>query len=230
MLSSPGVTPATAFAWSSSLDDAAAPLPIAGADRAAALAHLSAVRRYLDVERPEHLRYKKQPVNGAMQTFCNVYAYDALSLSGAYIALVWWTQRARNALRRGEAVAASTKERTVTALKANALHDWFVVHAVDFGWRRVERIVDAQAHADDGELVVITARGAKNPEGKRGPGHIAWVVEALEATASSDESRFVPTISQAGSNNLAQSTAQGRWWTKRRYDDFAFWAHLGPRR
>lgn len=122
-------------------------------------------------------------------------------------------------------------EGTVTALKANLLYDWFVEHAASFGWTRVARIVEAQRRANDGEFVIIIARGKTITKGKANPGHIAWVVEELgaEVEDTHDESTFVPTISQAGSKNLRQSTTRGRWWTKPNYEAFGFWTHPGSR-
>ncbi len=229
ILELPGVTPKSAFRWTSSLTDPLAPAPLSGAGRAMALAHAEAIRGYLDVENPQHLRYQKQDIDGRSQTFCNVYAHDAARASGAFLPLVWWTPAALLQLEAGIPVVAMQND-TVTALKANALHGWFETHAARFGWSAEENVVRAQERADEGAFVVVMARGGLLPSGKRKAGHIAWIVSEEERTEADplvrDLDTFVPTLSQAGTNNLRRSTARGRWW-KKGYDAVGFWSHPG---
>jgi hypothetical protein len=227
------VTPTKTFAWASSPSIPPAPTPIRGADRAKAREHAEAIRAYLDVEKKEHVRYLKQAVTegGPKQTFCNVYAHDAATLSGAYLPLVWWTSSARKRIAAGEDVTASIKQKTVTALKANVLCDWFVAQSSAFGWTKLGGAIEAQKLANDGHFVVVVARGHVTGPNKRSAGHIAWVVEEEGPEVGTDavEATFVPTISQAGSNNHRRSTARGRWWTKPTYDVSGFWSHPGSR-
>lgn len=228
ILASPGVTPKSAFRWTSSLTDPLAPAPLPDAGRAMALAHAEAIRGYLDVENAQHLRYQKQDIDGRSQTFCNVYAHDAARASGAFLPLVWWTPAALKKLDAGIPVIASAT--TAKALKANALHGWFQTHAARLGWVVEANVIRAQARANEGAFVVVMARGDLLPSGKRRAGHIAWIVAQEradeDALDDADPERFVPTLSQAGSKNLRRGTARGRWW-KKGYDAVGFWSHPG---
>lgn len=227
----PGVTPASRNRWTSSLTDPAVPKIPAGITMA--LTHAAAIRDYLDVENPAHLRYVQQDTgkaSGKKQTFCNVYAHDAASLHGAYLPIVWWTSHGLKLLEAGSAPSAATDgaKPTATAINANSLYEWFVGQSSEFGWTSLTRAVDAQREADAGRFVVVIARAKKTGTGKRGAGHIAWIVQAdTPVDSAADEASFVPTLSQAGAHNHKRSTERGRWWENGRYDAWGFWSHPG---
>jgi len=87
-------------------------------------------------------------------------------------------------------------------LLANAQYKWLEEDGKAKGWEEVASAIEAQARANEGELVVVVFR---SPDPKK-PGHIAVVrptvmtVEELDATG--------PTVIQAGRDNHVSTTVR----------------------
>lgn len=181
-------------------------------------ADIAAIIQWLDCENILHLRYRP-----AGPTYCNIYAYDFCTLAGAYLPRVWWTSRAIERLRAGEAVEPAYLA-TVDEMRANALYRWLSDYGADYGWRQTGTLTKLQDVANAGGLGIICARN--NVEGRSG--HIVMVVpETTTHKARRDATGAViaPLQSQAGRKNFRYGLSRPNWWLG---DDFAasgFWVH-----
>jgi len=182
---------------------------------------VDAVLDFLDVEHSE--RYART----LHDTYCNIYAHDALRLCGRYIPRVWWDDAALAKIARGEAVVAryptwdeATKRElpgtgTIRELNANALHDWTRDYARNFGWRVGTSEADAiEAVNGSGLPGYVVARAP------HGAGHIAVIVpnDVRGAPAAPDG----PVQSQAGAHNHRAFANHWWLWKSQGFDSFLF--------
>lgn len=169
---------------------------------------------WLDVEKPTHTRY--QPIPGG-STFCNIYAYDAISLTGHYLPRVWWTKAAIAKLRQGVRQEA-VYDQTIREMNANALYDWLAEFGPEFGWRRAESLTEAQNAANEGRLASIVAT-----TGTAASGHITVLLpERGEHRAQRSGTRVIaPLQSQAGRRN--RKAHSNNWWDTNDYAGWAIW-------
>lgn len=155
-------------------------------------------------------------------TFCNIYAYDYVFMSDAYLPRVWWTSQALLKLQAGQAVPVKYGE-TVGELSANALNDWFKSWGEHFGWRRVFSLTEMQDAANQGRVCITVARS--KPHTHNGHGHIVAVVpETGTFKAVRHNGEVTKTLqSQAGNHNHDYITQ--RFWDDGSYADFGHWVH-----
>lgn len=119
--------------------------------------------------------------NAASHTHCSAFAASAAEKLGVYL------------LHPPE---------HSSVLLANAQQEWLCGKGTNQGWRPVESPIEAQRLANQGMLVVVTAR---NPDPAR-PGHIAIV----RPSEKSDEMILAegPDIIQAGATNYTRTTTK----------------------
>ncbi len=155
-------------------------------------------------------------------TFCNIYAYDYVFMSDAYMPRVWWTAQALLKLQAGQAVPVKYGE-TVEELSANALNDWFKNWGTHFGWRRVFSLTEMQDEANQGKVCITVAKS--KPHTHNGHGHIVAVVpETNTFKAVRQNGEVTKTLqSQAGNHNHDYITQ--RFWDDGTYADFGHWVH-----
>jgi len=170
---------------------------------------VDSVLDFLDVEHSE--RYART----LRDTFCNIYAHDALRLCGRYIPRVWWDDVALAKIIRGERVVAKypawdpvTKREiqgsgTIRELNANSLLDWTRDYARHFGWQVGLSEADAvEAVNESGVPGYIVARAP------HGTGHIAVIVP--NSVRGAPVPPDGPVMSQAGARN--HRVFCSRWW------------------
>ena len=180
---------------------------------------LHKIIRWLDVENPEHSRYK--PANSL--TFCNIYAHDYCHLANIYLPRVWWTGSAILRLSRGESVNPHLNA-TIEEQRANSLFGWLRDFGNDFGWRQTGTLTKLQEAANHGAVCLIIAR--RHSDGP--PGHVTIVLPETEnhkARRSTKGDVTAPLQSQAGSRNFCFSTYISNWWLNDRFAESAFWIH-----
>jgi hypothetical protein len=179
-------------------------------------ADLTAIVKWLDVQKATHLRYKPTAA-----TFCNIYAYDYCYLAGAYLPRVWWRERALAEWLAGRSVPVRY-DATVHELNANMLFAWLAEWGDDFGWRRSFDLDEVQEAANAGHIAVMSgARVNKNESG-----HITAVVPETgnhAARRNSAKKVIVPLQSQAGRNNMQYHTDD--WGLGSKWSDRGCWIH-----
>jgi hypothetical protein len=195
------------------------------------------------------------PSKDGKTTFCNVYAYDVVTAMGGYLPRVWWTQRGLDALDAGATVVSakdyaarqndkdSTNDNVVTnespfteQVDANGLDDWMVRWGSAYGWQAVKTPQAAQAAANAGTIVVITATTGTDQLA----GHISVVLAETAQRQRPDESQtngdYVPLQSQAGAQNFTSNakdvsgigqTGRSQWWTDPKFTHAGLWAYRG---
>lgn len=180
-------------------------------------AALGAIIKYLAVEKSA--RYKVHSVNGSVvSTYCNIYAFDYCNLAGGYLPRVWWGKDVMAKIKAGEDLE-PVYGKTVFELNANALYDWFMEYADDFGWQKVTDMNDAQGYANSGMIVILVAKQKVTSRS----GHITAVVpETPEHKAQMAGKIFEPLQSQAGASNKSYFT--GNWFLHPRYSGWGCWA------
>jgi hypothetical protein len=195
------------------LNEANMPRRDPNAQVAARVSALGAIIGYLKVDTSN--RYHPNPSN----TYCNIYATDFAYLANTYIPRVWWLPKAYTSVISGLAVDV-IYGKTVAELNANSLLDWFKAHGSEFGWRRIFDLTEAQNHANDGRVVIISA-AQKLPNRS---GHICAIVpETLSHKAVRSGSHVIrPLQSQAGRTNKQYWTPP-LWWQTANYREFGFW-------
>lgn len=180
---------------------------------------LQAIIAWLDVENPQHARYR--PARGL--TFCNIYAHDYCHLAGVYLPRVWWTGAALARLARGES-AEPRLAQTIEEQRANSLFGWFRDFGLDFGWRQTGTLTKLQEAANQGAVCLIVAR--RHSDGP--PGHITVVAPETptqRARRNAGDEVTAPLQSQAGTRNFRLSTGTPNWWRDDRFAESAFWIH-----
>jgi len=154
-------------------------------------------------------------------TYCNIYAYDFLYLSGVYLPRVWWTSKALVAMAGGQALGV-VYDKTVREMTANELHDWLGEWGGKYGWTRLASADALQSRVNSGGIGAVTAQRVDLGT----PGHITVVVpETAERRAlRAGGAVIAPLQCQAGRiNREFFGTA---WWeSKSLYRAFGFWAH-----
>lgn len=172
---------------------------------------------YLDVE--SSLRYKQKVINGKIvSTYCNIYAYDYAYIAGAYLPRLWWYEKAAKDIEDGVSVEAKYAV-TVAEVNANSLYSWFNRWGTYFGWIKVLTASDAQALANKGYVVIITA--AQKISNRSG--HITAVVPELNGnTHNIVNGEFIPLQSQAGAVNKKYIVSN--WYKHDRYVGYAIYA------
>lgn len=190
------------------LNEASAPAGAFSADQ------LWRIVDWLDVELTAHVRY--QPVTNG-PTYCNIYAYDAIKLSGHYLPRVWWTRAAIAKLRQGQ-TQEPVYDQTLLELNANALHDWLDEFGPEFGWQRSDSLTEAQNAANDGALATLCAT-----TGTSASGHITVILPEKQGFAARRAGTRVvaPLQSQAGRHNAKAHT--NAWWDSSHYRDWGVW-------
>jgi len=166
------------------------------------------------------LRYQKTEKN----TFCNIYAYDYCYFCLVYIPRVWWTEKAIKSLLQGQNVEILYGN-TVSELNANALHDWLLNWAVDFGWQRFFNTDEFQNKINSNGGVGIIC--AKRKDTRRS-GHIVAVVPENDTQKAFRQNGLVlfPLQSQAGANNYNYfSDKKKDWWVGSQFSSFVFYYH-----
>lgn len=152
---------------------------------------------FLQVEKS--LRYMRTPST----TFCNIYAYDYATLSGAFLPRVWWTDEALKEMKFDSPVYG----RNLIEMSANALYSWFQKYGGEFGWKEVT-ITEAQIAANQGKCVILVAA---NKSASRS-GHIVAVVPETDTVKAIGASGIIvcPVQSQAGAVNKRYFCS--KWW------------------
>ena len=188
----------------------------AGDPPATRVAALNSLIQWFDVESSK--RYK--PGGGA--TFCNIYAFDYVFMSDAYLPRVWWTGQAIAKLQAGQSVPVKYGE-TVEELSANSLNKWFKSWGEHFGWRRVFSLTEMQNEANAGKVCITVAQA--KPTTHNGHGHIVAVVpETNDFKALRQNGEVIkPLQSQAGNHN--REYVVQRFWDDGTYADFGHWVH-----
>lgn len=160
------------------------------------------------------------PFSGA--TFCNIYAFDYVFMSDAYIPRVWWTEQSIVKLQAGQSVPVKYGE-TVVERSANNLNDWFKSWGAHFGWKRVISLTELQDAANDGRVCITVAKS--KPHTHNGHGHIVAVVpETATFKALRQNGQVIkPLQSQAGNHN--REYVVQRFWDDGTYADFGHWVH-----
>lgn len=166
-----------------------------------------------------NVRYQKT----TQYTFCNIYAFDYCYFCKAYMPRVWWNQSAIKNLLLGHSIPAIYGE-TVSEIKANDLHDWFINWSEDFNWQRVYDVDTLQDFVNRGGVGIICA---KRKETQRS-GHIVVVVpenEKHKAFRLNDKAVY-PLQSQAGTFNYNYFSSEKRaWWQGQQFVSFVFYYH-----
>lgn len=206
------------------LSEAGAPTRDPAAD---AVTKAEALRRIaLWLQPKQYTRYRR-PEGG--RTRCNIYAYDFVTLAGAYLPRVWWDGDALNELNasRAPTVIYRTNEKNVRELTANDLMRWFRAHSSRYGWREVGDVRTLQDHANAGGVAIIVARHRNEgssghitvvaPENSTDENGAAW-------NAKRDGGPFVPVQSQAGSTNFTFGVGN-EWWKYDYMAEHGFWVH-----
>lgn len=172
---------------------------------------------YLDVENSP--RYKQKVINGKIvSTYCNIYAYDYAYIAGAYLPRLWWYEKAAKDIEAGLNIEAKYAV-TVAEVNANSLYFWFDRWATYFGWIKVLTASDAQALANKGYVVIITA--AQKISNRSG--HITVVVPELNNnTHKVVNGEYIPLQSQSGALNKKYSVSN--WYKHDRYIGYAMYA------
>ena len=181
------------------------------------VAALNSLIQWLDVESSKRYR----PGGGA--TFCNIYAFDYVFMSDAYMPRVWWTGQAIARLQAGQSVPVKYGE-TVEELTANSLNKWFKSWGPHFGWRRVFDLTEMQNEANAGKVCIIVAQA--KPHTHNGHGHIVAVVPEtndFKALRKPNGEVTKPLQSQAGNHN--REYVVQRFWDDGTYADFGHWVH-----
>ncbi|NCC41300.1 MAG: hypothetical protein EOM21_18090 [Gammaproteobacteria bacterium] len=190
-----------------------------GLTPAALCDELHAIIAWLDVENPQHARYR--PTQGL--TFCNIYAHDYCHLAGVYLPRVWWTSAALLRLSRGESVEPRLGQ-SIEEQRANSLYGWLRDFGLDFGWRQTGTLTKLQDAANQGAVCLIVAR--RRSDGP--PGHVTVVAPEIPAQVARRNATgevIAPLQSQAGSRNFRLSTSTANWWLDQRFAYSAFWIH-----
>ncbi len=185
-------------------------------------ASLHKIVDWLDVEK------SKRFAPESSKTFCNIYAYDYVYLTGCYIPRVWWMSSAIANLVQGKEVTVKYGQ-TVKEMNANSLHEWFEEYGGVFGWKRKFDITEVQEDANKGKVCIITARRIELNRS----GHIVAVVPEVEGNDALSAVRFddgrvkFPLQSQAGGTNRKyfKDINGSKWWSWSIYSDFGFWVH-----
>ena len=175
---------------------------------------LTTIIEWLKVD--QSARYQPAPKT----TYCNIYAYDYAYLSGVYLPRVWWTADAIHKLESGVAVSPKYGD-TVDELNANSLFDWFKNYGTTFGWTRAFDLTQLQNAANDGQVVIISAK----QKDLHRSGHICAIVPETpdHMAVRSGATVIKPLQSQAGKHNHPYFTIV--WWNDPKYSDFGFWIH-----
>jgi hypothetical protein len=155
-------------------------------------------------------------------TFCNIYAYDYVFMSDAYLPRVWWTAQALLKLREGQSVPVKYGE-TVEELSANALNDWFKNWGEQFHWKRVFSLTEMQKEANDGKVCITVARAKQHTH--NGHGHIVAVVPETSTFRALREGGEVTKTVQSQAGNHNHDYVVQRWWDDGSYADFGHWIH-----
>lgn len=180
-------------------------------------ADLIKIVEYLDVEKS--LRYKQKVINGKIvSTYCNIYAYDYAYIAGAYLPRLWWYEKAAQDIEAGISLEPKYAV-TVAEVNANSLYDWFNRWGNYFGWTKIATTAEAQKLANDGYVVIITAK----QKIVNRSGHIVVIVPELNGNIHKEvNGDFIPVQSQAGVvNKKYGSTA---WYKHDRYVGYAIYA------
>lgn len=174
---------------------------------------LTEIIRWLDVE--NKVRFRPKPNSS---TYCNIYAYDYSYLAGVYVPRVWWRSSAIEKLKAGQSVK-PVYDDTVDELNANSLFNWMRDFGPTFGWKRTFDLTEMQNAANDGQVVIISAKH-KIPNQS---GHICLVVPetASQKAGRSGSTVTRPLQSQAGRHNQKYMTSI--WWTQSKFRNFGFW-------
>ncbi len=173
---------------------------------------INMILNYLDVEKSE--RYLASGRN----SYCNVYVHDYAYLCGVYLPRVWWSDKAVAALTLGKKVDKRI-DVSVYEIGASKLYDWLTDWGGLFGWKRVFDPHEAQESANNGQVVLISAkRSIANT-----PGHICIIApENFNIKAIRENGRVsIPVMSHAGNKN--RKYFQHRWWTHKQFKFFGFW-------
>lgn len=162
-------------------------------------------------------------------TYCNIYAYDAVTALGGYIPRIWWYERYENlaiaAMEAGTDFDTDvTYGETVREMNANSLNAWFDRIGEHFGWREASDMEEAQNSANEGNIVVLSAANINAARS----GHISMIMserEQHQADRVNDEVT-VPLTSQAGSSNHKYDTGSS-WWNNASHTNGKAWIHEG---
>lgn len=187
------------------------------ATSAGRVTELNAIADWLDVERSA--RYQRTPG----KTYCNIYAYDVCYLAGVYLPRVFWKSEALARVLAGAAVPVVYGQ-TVGELNANALFDWLTQFGPRLGWRRSFSFDEAQAAANEGEVVVLAAQQVDLNQ----PGHIVIVLPETPAAPARRNPLGVvvrPVTSEAGAHNVKRAAPASAWWTASKFRQWALWRH-----
>ena len=208
------------------LSEAGAPTRDPAADPAAKAEALRRIALWL---RPKaHRRYQRAEPGG--RTRCNIYAYDYVTLAGAYLPRVWWDAGALNEINanRTPEVIYRANQKNVREMTANDLMRWFRAHSSRYGWREVTDVRALQEHANAGGIGIIVA----NNRTERLSGHITAVVpenstdeDGVAWSAKRDAGPFLPLQSQAGADNFTFGCGDAEWWKYRFMEGHGFFVH-----
>lgn len=163
-------------------------------------------------------------------TYCNIYAYDAVTALGGYIPRVWWTTAVE--AQAIAAMEAGTEFNTdieygvsVREMNANSINAWFDRVGEHFGWRQATDMEEAQNAANNGNIVVLSAANVN----ARRSGHISMIMSERtqhQADRGTDGDVTIPLTSQAGSSNHKHETGSS-WWNNASHTNGNAWIHEG---
>lgn len=175
-------------------------------------AKLLEIVKYLDVK--NSLRYKP----GAGKTYCNIYAYDFVTLAGGYIPRCWWDKASADTIQKGGEVKPEYGK-TLYELNANALYDWFLNYGSALGWKSVTTQDEAQRLANAGSLVIVSAAKKDGT-----PGHITAVVPENGANQAVRDAKTgkVTAMLQSNAGAVNDDFFSSVWWSDK-YKPVKIW-------
>lgn len=167
-----------------------------------------------------NLRYQKT----IEDTYCNVYSYDYCYFGKVYLPTVWWTDESLAKLEQGQDVDVIFGQ-TVERIYSSALHDWFLVWGLHYGWERIVSPEEIQNKVNnEGGIGIICAK--RKIKGLSG--HIVPVVPETDLHKAYRENNTViyPLQSQAGKENYNYfSEIRKDWWNDELYSSYVFYYH-----
>ncbi len=169
---------------------------------------------------------------GDGKTYCNIYAYDVVAGLGGYLPRLWWYSDIESQII-DKTISPEDNHPThnkkykniygqgiLQEQSANSLNAWFDrIGGPYFGWEKTTDMEVAQQAANDGHIVIISA---KKPSGH---GHINIIVPEIPGITPV-KSGTLPLQSQAGASNFKYSRGSS-WWNNSSHTNGAAWIYKG---
>ena len=174
---------------------------------------------WIDVENDPYY-HKRQNDSGTWSTYCNVYAYQFLCYTWAYIPRVWWDNKTHKRIIKGESIEPVYGE-NCSEMNANALYYWLLRSgSYDFGWKRVATAQEFQDLVNNGAVGVICA--ARKDRSRSG--HITVGIPENEDYKMVNG---VPLQSQAGWDCMNYHNIG--WYKAPKFEAFGFFVCRQPK-